>query len=75
MRRCLHSLENWNAKTKTATKADIFKGISFARKAHVTSVENPTDALILSLSRFGHLNVPYMEAITGTDREAADAQN
>ena len=64
----LHSLENWNAKAKTATKADIFKGISFARKAHVTFVENPSDALILSLSRFGQLNVAYMEAITGTDR-------
>jgi hypothetical protein len=24
--------------------------------------------LILSLSRYGHLNVAYMEAITGTDR-------
>ena len=70
----LHSLENWNAKTKTATKADIFKGISFARKAHVTSVENPADALILSLSRFGHLNVAYMESITGTDRDQLMAE-
>lgn len=65
----LCSLENWNPKTKTATKADIFKGISFARKAHVTSVEKPADALVLSLSRFGHLNVPYMESILGTDRD------
>ena len=70
----LHSLEIWNAKAKTAKKADIFKGISFARKAHVTSVEHPADAMILSLSRFGNLNVPFMEAITGRDREAADGR-
>ena len=65
----LGSLENWNPKTKTATKADIFKGISFARKTHVTSVEKPADALVLSLSRFGYLNVPYMESITGIERD------
>jgi N12 class adenine-specific DNA methylase len=70
----LCSLENWNPKTKTATKADIFKGISFARKSHVTSVEKPADALVLSLSRFGYLNVPYMEAITGTEREQLMSQ-
>ena len=65
----LGSLENWNPKTRTATKADIFKGISFARKAQVTSVDKPADALVLSLSRFGQLNVPYMESVSGTDRE------
>jgi N12 class adenine-specific DNA methylase len=70
----LCSLENWNPKTKTATKADIFKGISFARKAHVTSVEKPADALVLSLSRFGHLNVPFMESILGTDRDELMSQ-
>ena len=70
----LGSLENWNPKTKTATKADIFKGISFARKTHVTSVEKPADALVLSLSRFGYLNVPYMESITGIERDQLMSQ-
>ena len=70
----LCSLENWNPKTRTATKADVFKGISFARKAHVTSVEKPADALVLSLSRFGYLNVPYMESVAGTDREQLMSQ-
>ena len=70
----LCSLENWNPKTRTATKADVFKGISFARKAHVTSVEKPADAVVLSLSRFGYLNVPYMESVAGTDREQLMSQ-
>ena len=70
----LCSLENWNPKTRTATKADIFKGISFARKAHVTSVEKPADALVLSLSRFGYLNIPHMESISGMEREQLMSQ-
>ena len=70
----LCSLENWNPKTRTATKADIFKGISFARKAHVTSVEKPADALVLSLSRFGYLNIPHMESVSGMEREQLMSQ-
>jgi N12 class adenine-specific DNA methylase len=65
----LHSLENWDAKTKTATKADIFKGISFAKKEPVTWVDSPVDAMVLSLSRYGNLNLAYMESLTGNDRE------
>ena len=37
-------------------------------------MEKPADALVLSLSRFGYLNVPYMESITGTDREQLMSQ-
>jgi N12 class adenine-specific DNA methylase len=66
----LQSLENWNPKTKTATKAAIFEGISFVRKEVPTSVDNPVDAMILSLSRYGNLNMHYMESLTGSDRNS-----
>lgn len=64
----LQSLEIWNAKTKTATKAEIFDGITFVRKESPTFVESPVDAMVLSLSRYGRLNMPYMESLTGNER-------
>jgi len=63
------SLEKWDPKSKTAEKADIFKGISFVKNEMPSQVDSPLDAMILSLSRYGHLNIPYMESVTGTDRE------
>ncbi|NLG17614.1 MAG: hypothetical protein GX556_09825 [Fibrobacter sp.] len=65
----LQSLEIWDPKSKSATKAEIFDGISFVKKEPVTSVDSPLDAMILSLSRYGSLNLPYMESLTGSDRE------
>jgi N12 class adenine-specific DNA methylase len=65
----LCSLENWDPKTKTATKADIFQGISFVRKPHVTSVETAADAMVLSLSRYGNLNFQFMESVSNLDRD------
>jgi N12 class adenine-specific DNA methylase len=65
----LCSLENWDAKTKTATKADIFQGISFVRKPHITSVETAGDAMVLSLSRYGNLNFQFMESVSSLDRD------
>jgi len=64
----LQSLEKWDPKTKTATKADIFEGIAFVRKEPPTFVESPVDAMALSLSRYGKLNMSYMESLTGTDQ-------
>jgi len=64
----LQSLEKWDPKTKTATKADIFNGITFVRKETPTFVESSVDAMALSLSRYGKLNMSYMESLTGTDR-------
>ncbi|NLE01614.1 MAG: hypothetical protein GX640_17255 [Fibrobacter sp.] len=64
----LLSLENWNPKTKTGTKSDIFSGITFTKKESPVSVDSPVDAMVLSLSRFGSLNIPYMESLAGVDR-------
>jgi len=66
----LQSLEKWNPKTKTATKADIFNGITFVRKEAPTHVDSPVDAMVLSLSRYGRLNISYMESLTGNDSKA-----
>ncbi|MGB7568160.1 MAG: SNF2-related protein, partial [Chitinivibrionales bacterium] len=65
----LCSLEKWDPKTKTAQKSDIFKGINFVRKPQITSVETASDAMILSLSRYGNLNLPFMESVSGIERE------
>lgn len=65
----LCSLENWDRKTKTATKADIFDGITFESKTYPTSVEFPLDAMIVSLSRYGRIDLGTMEKMTGLDRE------
>jgi N12 class adenine-specific DNA methylase len=64
----LHSLEIWNPKTKTAKKADIFHGITFVRKESPTHVDSPIDAMILSLSRYGKLDLSYMESLTGENK-------
>ncbi|MBN1601966.1 MAG: hypothetical protein JW915_10170 [Chitinispirillaceae bacterium] len=66
----LQSLEIWDPKQKTATKADIFDGITFIRKESPTSVDSPVDAMVLSLSRYGNLNISYMETLTGYDRDS-----
>lgn len=63
----LQSLENWDPKAKKAVKAEIFKGISFHRSETVTSVDNPVDAMALSLSRYGSINMAYMESLTGEE--------
>lgn len=65
----LCALEKWDLKTKTAQKAEIFSGINFVKKQQLTHVDSPVDAMALSLSRFGALNIPFMESLTGIERE------
>ena len=64
----LQSLEIWNPKTKVAKKSDIFEGINFTRKQSPTHVDKPVDAMALSLSKYGSLNISYMESLIGKDR-------
>lgn len=66
----LQSLEKWDPKTKIAIKTEIFDGIAFVRKEIPTHVESPIDAMALSLSRYGRLNMEYMESLTGNERNA-----
>jgi N12 class adenine-specific DNA methylase len=65
----LCALENWDSKNKSATKADIFQGINFAKATHITHYERPIDAMVLSLTRYGNINIPFMESITGINRD------
>jgi N12 class adenine-specific DNA methylase/predicted RNA methylase len=52
-----------------AGKAAIFKKRVLAPYTHVTSVDNPQDALAASLNERGAVDLAYMEEITGTNQE------
>ena len=65
------SFLNRNSKTKTATKADIFSGISVARQKQIDTVDTPAEALAVSLSQYGRVNIPYMSSATGMNYPGA----
>ena len=59
------ALEKWNAQTKTATKADIFKKNTLTPRDVPTSADSPADALTISLNQRGRVDVDYMAKLTG----------
>lgn len=65
----LLSLENYDQKTKTARKADVFFKQTIAPRVPITRVENPKDAMLVSLSEKGRLDFDHMEKITGQSPE------
>jgi N12 class adenine-specific DNA methylase len=66
----LMAAEHWDAKNKTATKADLLKGVTIASRPPVTSVDTPEDALILSLNEYGRVDLPFMANVTNMTEEA-----
>ena len=58
------ALEKWDARTKTATKADIFKKNTLTPRDVPTSAGSPADALTISLNQRGRVDMDYMAKLT-----------
>lgn len=61
----LLSLENWDRKTKKATKTEIFTRRTIERYRPVVSTETAMEALAVSLNELGRIDWPRMENLTG----------
>lgn len=65
----LSSIENLDKGGKFIGKSDIFSKRTIKKRLVIDHVDNSQDALILSVSNTGNINFPYMEDLTGKDRE------
>jgi len=61
------SLEHWDSKTKQASKADIFKGLSVKKSSIIDKVETPEESLAVSLAQYGCVNIKYMASMLQKD--------
>ena len=59
------ALEDWDKKTKTATKADIFDRPTIRPHEVPTSADGIDDAYGISLAQMGRVNPDYMAQLTG----------
>lgn len=71
------ALENYNADTKTATKADIFSKNTVTPHKVVEHVDNMADGLAASINESGTVDIPLIARVTGkseqqTTRELID---
>ncbi|NPV00008.1 MAG: hypothetical protein HPY53_01380 [Brevinematales bacterium] len=65
----LLSLEKTEEATGNILKSDIFNGVAFQRKDHITKADSSRDSMLLSLSRYGKLDFDYMSSLTGEPKE------
>ncbi len=65
----LSALENWDKRTKIATKTDIFKVRTNVKPKPVESAETGAEALAVSLNELGRLDWDRMQALTGRTPE------
>lgn len=65
----LLSLENWDAKKKKATKADIFEHNTIRPGVSVTSAESIIEGLGVSLNETGRVDVEMIASLTGMTKE------
>ena len=65
----IYSLENYNATTKTATKADIFTKNTIGANKTVTHVDNVEEALIVSINKTGGVDAGLIAKLTGKKEE------
>lgn len=59
------SLENYDAKAKKATKADIFTKDTIKPNRTVTNVDSISDGVIVSLNTLGRIDAGYIAKLTG----------
>lgn len=64
------SLENYDPKTKTATKADIFTKDTISPNRTITHVDDVLSGVIVSMNRKGEIDAKYISELTGKTEEA-----
>ncbi len=70
----LLSLENYDAKKKTATKADIFTKDTITANKAVTHVDDVATGVIVSINRTGGIDTALIAKITDSTEEAVTRQ-
>lgn len=70
----LLSLENYDAKKKTATKADIFTKDTITANKTVTHVDDVATGVIVSINRTGGIDTSLIAKITDSTEEAVTRQ-
>ena len=66
------SLENINDKGELESKADIFTKRTIRAQQEITTAETPEDALAISISEKGHVDLPYMAELLGRKGEESE---
>ena len=61
----IFALENWDSETKKATKADIFSKNTIAPNRTVTSANDVSEGLIVSVNQTGAVDVALIAKLTG----------
>lgn len=70
----LLSLENYDAKKKTATKADIFTKDTITANKTVTHVDDVATGVIVSINRTGGIDASLIAKLTDSTEEAVTRQ-
>lgn len=65
----LSSLENLDEDGKLKSKADMFTKRTIRRKKDIKSVDTPNEALMISLSEKGNIDLNYMSSLCGYSTE------
>ncbi|MBN6740310.1 DEAD/DEAH box helicase family protein, partial [Acidithiobacillus sp. MC6.1] len=68
------SIERYDARTRTAEKTGIFYARTITPTVEPERVDTPSDAMLLSMNRFGRLDVPYMARKLDQDEAAVRSQ-
>ena len=66
------SLENINDKGELESKADIFTKRTIRAQQEITTAETPEDALAISISEKGHVDLTYMAELLGRKGEESE---
>lgn len=64
----LLSLEKWDNDKKVATKMPVFDGVEIHVAKYPDKASSPVDALTLSMTRYGKLDISYMAELLGVSR-------
>lgn len=68
------SIERYDARTRTAEKSGIFYERTITPTVEPERVDTPSDAILLSMNRFGRLDLPYMARKLDQDEAAVRSQ-
>ncbi len=68
------SIERYDARTRKAKKSGIFYERTITPTVEPERVDTPSDAILLSMNRFGRLDLPYMARKLDQDEAAVRSQ-
>jgi N12 class adenine-specific DNA methylase len=67
----LQSLEVYDDETGKASKSDLLKGVVFEKEHTIETTNSTQEAVIVSLNKFGSLNIPHIAKMLGVEQQQA----